>query len=78
MRAGSGLLISTYKQDSAEGQHLDAEMAKRQLHGNYENVKTLNDTAKKQNTDEVELLEKLVSFEEKLLKILHSLKKKSC
>ncbi len=68
LRAGSGLLISTYKQDSAEGQHLDAEMAKRQLHGNYENVKTLNDTAKKQNTDEVELLEKLVSFEEKIIK----------
>ena len=68
LRAGSGLLISTYKQDSAEGQHLDAEMAKRQLHGNYENVKTLNDTAKKQKTDEVELLEKLVSFEEKIIK----------
>ena len=68
LRAGSGLLISTYKQDSAEGQHLDAEMAKRQLHGNYENVKTLNDTAKKQNTDEVELLEKLVRFEEKNIK----------
>ena len=38
------------------------------FNGNYENVKTLNDTAKKQNTDEVELLEKLVSFEEKIIK----------
>jgi type VI secretion system secreted protein VgrG len=68
VRAGDGLHLSTYKQDQAKGDHLAAEQAKRQIHSNYENAKTLNEMAKNQKTDEIELLEKLVNFEEKILK----------
>ena len=41
VRAGQGLLLSTYKQDQAKGDHLDAEIAKKQLEGSQTNSKSL-------------------------------------
>ncbi|CAI3159833.1 Actin cross-linking toxin VgrG1 [Acinetobacter oleivorans] len=63
VRAGSGLLISTHKQDQAQGVHLDANEAKKQIDGGLNNAKALSEVAKNQQTDP---LENLKSFIEKL------------
>ncbi|OTU12762.1 type VI secretion system Vgr family protein [Acinetobacter baumannii] len=60
--AGQGLLVSTHKQDNAKGDHLDAEVAKKQLEGSQTNSKALSDIAKNQKTDEIESLEQLKDF----------------
>ena len=62
LRAGQGLLVSTHKQDNAKGDHLDAEVAKKQLEGSQTNSKALSDIAKNQKTDEIESLEQLKDF----------------
>ncbi len=62
LRAGQGLLVSTYKQDNAKGEHLDAEVAKKQLGGSQTNSKALSDIAKNQKTDEIESIEQLKDF----------------
>ncbi|EXE49271.1 rhs element Vgr family protein [Acinetobacter sp. 766875] len=62
VRAGQGLLVSTYKQDNAKGEHLDAEVAKKQLEGSQTNSKALSDIAKNQKTDEIESIEQLKDF----------------
>ncbi|MEQ1345529.1 type VI secretion system Vgr family protein [Acinetobacter seifertii] len=62
LRAGQGLLVSTYKQDNAKGEHLDAEVAKKQLEGSQTNSKALSDIAKNQKTDEIESIEQLKEF----------------
>ncbi|WP_333668001.1 type VI secretion system tip protein VgrG, partial [Acinetobacter guillouiae] len=66
IRAGQGLLLSTYKQDQAKGEHLDAEIAKKQLEGSQTNIKALSDIAKNQKTDEIESVEQLKEFAEQL------------
>ncbi|WP_045436922.1 DUF2345 domain-containing protein, partial [Acinetobacter calcoaceticus] len=66
VRAGSGLLISTHKQDQAQGVHLDANEAKQQIEGSFNNAKALSEVAKNQQTDPLENLENLKSFIEKL------------
>ncbi|MDS7966188.1 type VI secretion system Vgr family protein [Acinetobacter sp. V117_2] len=66
VRAGSGLLISTHKQDQAQGVHLDAAEAKQQIEGGLSNAKALSGVAKNQQTDPLEHLENLKSFIEKL------------
>ncbi|MBJ9704926.1 type VI secretion system Vgr family protein [Acinetobacter calcoaceticus] len=66
VRAGSGLLVSTYKQDQAQGVHLDANEAKQQIEGSLNNAKALSEVAKNQQTDPLENLENLKSFIEKL------------
>ena len=66
VRAGQGLLLSTYKQDQAKGEHLDAEIAKKQLEGSQTNSKALSDIAKNQKTDEIESVEQLKEFAEQL------------
>ncbi|ENU09905.1 type VI secretion system Vgr family protein [Acinetobacter calcoaceticus] len=66
VRAGSGLLVSTYKQDQAQGVHLDATDAKKQIDGGLNNAKALSEVAKNQQTDPLENLENLKSFIEKL------------
>jgi type VI secretion system secreted protein VgrG len=66
VRAGQGLLVSTYKQDQAKGEHLDAEIAKKQLEGSHTNSKALSDIAKNQKTDEIESVEQLKEFAEQL------------
>jgi len=66
VRAGSGLLLSTHKQDQAQGVHLDANEAKQQIDGGLNNAKALSEVAKNQQTDPLENLENLKSFIEKL------------
>lgn len=66
IRAGSGLLVSTHKQDQAQGVHLDANEAKQQIEGGLNNAKALSEVAKNQQTDPLENLENLKSFIEKL------------
>ncbi|MDC5334839.1 type VI secretion system tip protein VgrG [Acinetobacter baumannii] len=62
LRAGQGLLVSTHKQDNAKGEHLDAEVAKKQLEGSQTNSKALSDIAKNQKTDAIESIEQLKDF----------------
>jgi len=66
VRAGSGLLISTYKQDQAQGVHLDANEAKQQIEGGFNNAKALSEVAKNQQTDPLDVLENIQSFIEVL------------
>ncbi|CAM4275429.1 hypothetical protein F901_03525 [Acinetobacter dispersus] len=66
VRAGEGLLLSTYKQDQAQGEHLDAQPAKQQLEGNQSNAKALSEVAKNQQTDEIESVEQLKAFAEQI------------
>ncbi|USA47998.1 type VI secretion system tip protein VgrG [Acinetobacter sp. C26M] len=66
VRAGEGLLVSTHKQDQAQGEHLDAQVAKQQLEGNQSNAKALSEVAKNQQTDEIESVEQLKAFFESL------------
>ncbi|MFW1800779.1 type VI secretion system Vgr family protein [Acinetobacter nematophilus] len=62
IRAGDGLLLSTYPQSQASGQHLHADEAKNQLNSAEQFAQTLNNFAKNQKTDEVELLNNLKQF----------------
>ncbi|EPF6240506.1 DUF2345 domain-containing protein, partial [Acinetobacter baumannii] len=66
VRAGSGLLISTHKQDQAQGVHLDASEAKQQIEGGLNNAKALSEVAKNQRTDPLEMLENLKTFIEQI------------
>lgn len=62
VRAGTGLYISTHKQDQAQGLHLDANEAKQQLEGGLNNSKALSEVAKNQQTDPLEVLDHLKNF----------------
>jgi len=75
VRAGDGLLLSTHKQESAKGIHLDASEGKSQLESNFNNAKTLSDLAKKQKTDEIESIEQLKIFFEQIEKDIGTFKK---
>ncbi|EOR06064.1 type VI secretion system Vgr family protein [Acinetobacter genomosp. 15BJ] len=75
VRAGEGLLLSTYKQDQAQGQHLDAQPAKQQLEGNQNNAKALSEVAKNQQTDEIESLDQLKEFAEQIQEKIAQFKK---
>ena len=66
LRAGDGLLLSTYQQSQASGNHLNAEEAKKQLNNSEYSANSLNETAKNQKTDEVELLKNLKLFAEQI------------
>ncbi|UGQ28582.1 type VI secretion system Vgr family protein [Acinetobacter calcoaceticus] len=66
LRAGSGLLISTHKQDQAQGVHLDANEAKQQIEGSLNNAKALSEVAKNQQTDPLDMLENIQTFLEVL------------
>ncbi|WP_347018538.1 type VI secretion system Vgr family protein [Acinetobacter calcoaceticus] len=66
VRAGSGLLVSTYKQDQAQGVHLDANEAKQQIEGSLNNAKALSEVAKNQQTDPLDMLENIQTFLEVL------------
>ncbi|MBP5992368.1 MAG: type VI secretion system tip protein VgrG [Acinetobacter sp.] len=68
IRAGQGLLLSTYKQDQATGPHLDANEAKSQLETSLNNSKALSEVAKNQQTDPLEVLENIQSYIEVLKK----------
>ena len=62
IRAGQGLLLSTYKQDQATGTHLDANEAKAQLESSLNNSKALSEVAKNQQTDPLEVIDSLDSL----------------
>jgi len=62
VRAGQGLLLSTYAQDSASGNHLDVTAGKNQLESSLNNSKALSEVAKNQQTDPLENLDHLKSF----------------
>ncbi|MCO8085272.1 type VI secretion system Vgr family protein [Acinetobacter lwoffii] len=62
LRAGNGLLISTYRQDSAAGNHLEADPAKEQLESNLNHSKALSDIAEKQQADPLEFFDSLKQF----------------
>lgn len=62
LRAGNGLLISTYRQDSAAGNHLDASRAKEQLESNFNHSKALSDIAEQQQTDPLQFFDSLKQF----------------
>ncbi|WP_442891979.1 DUF2345 domain-containing protein [Acinetobacter sp. 161(2023)] len=66
VRAGKGLLLTTHKQDQAQGTHLDAANAKQQIEGGLNNAKALSEVAKNQQTDPLEMLENLKSFLEQI------------
>ena len=66
VRAGSGLLISTHKQDQAQSVHLDANEAKQQIEGGLNNAKALSEVAKNQQTDPLDMLENIQTFLEVL------------
>ncbi|WP_447511986.1 type VI secretion system Vgr family protein [Acinetobacter geminorum] len=66
VRAGSGLLVSTHKQDQAQGGHLDANEAKQQIEGGLNNAKALSEVAKNQQTDPLDMLENIQTFLEVL------------
>ncbi|WP_223852313.1 type VI secretion system Vgr family protein [Acinetobacter seifertii] len=66
VRAGKGLLITTHKQDQAQGTHLDAANAKQQIEGGLNNAKALSEVAKNQQTDPLEVLENLKTFLEQI------------
>ncbi|MCH7393936.1 type VI secretion system tip protein VgrG [Acinetobacter dispersus] len=75
VRAGEGLLVSTHKQDQAQGEHLDAQVAKQQLEGNQNNAKALSEVAKNQQTDEIESVEQLKAFAEQIQEKIAQFKK---
>ncbi|MCU4337278.1 type VI secretion system Vgr family protein [Acinetobacter dispersus] len=75
VRAGEGLLVSTHKQDQAQGEHLDAQPAKQQLEGNQNNAKSLSEVAKNQQTDEIESLDQLKEFAEQIQEKIAQFKK---
>ena len=62
VRAGEGILISTYKQEQAKANHLDASEAKQQLESSLNNAKALSEVAKNQQTDPLSLLENLQGY----------------
>jgi type VI secretion system secreted protein VgrG len=66
VRGGSGLLLTSYKQDAASGDHMEAEEAKKQLNTNQAHRKSLNDVAKQHETDVIESVEQLKVFAESI------------
>lgn len=59
VRAANGLLLSTFKQDQAKGEQVDAENAKQQLKSSQSNSKILSEMAQNHQMDGVESLENL-------------------
>lgn len=62
LRAGAGLLLSTYKQENANANHLNTSPAKSQLESNLNHSKALSEIAKNQQTDPLERLDHLKKF----------------
>lgn len=68
VRGGNGLLLTSYKQSNASGEHMDAEEAKAQLKTNQAYSQSLSDIAKKHEADEIESIEQLKVFAENIQK----------
>ena len=68
VRAGQGLLLSTHKQEIANGHHVDAQPAKSQLESSLNQSKALSAVAKNQQTDPLAVLDNLKGFLEQIEK----------
>ncbi|TCM64442.1 type VI secretion system secreted protein VgrG [Acinetobacter calcoaceticus] len=66
IRAGQGMLLSTYAQDQASAMHLDATVAQQQIEANLNSAKALSEVAKNQHTDPLDVLDQLQGFIETL------------
>ena len=66
LRAGQGLLLSTYEQTHAKSDHLQAEQAKSQLEGSVSQASALSEVAKNQQTGPLSGLDGLKSFIESI------------
>ena len=61
VRAGKGMLISTYAQEQAIADHLEAQ-AQSLLSQGYESMKMLSKVAAKQQTDALNVINRLPKF----------------
>ncbi len=61
IRAGKGLLLTTYGQSNAQGQQMDASPAQGSLNNSLEQMKSLSDSAKNQNADPLTTLDVIQS-----------------
>ena len=61
IRASQGLLLTTHGQSNAQGQQMDASPAKASLSNNLEQMKSLSESAKSQNADPLNAIDKLKS-----------------
>ena len=59
VRAGKGMLISTYAQENAIADHLEAAQAQSLLNQGHESMKMLSSIAVKQQTDALNVIERL-------------------
>ncbi|MCH7335670.1 type VI secretion system Vgr family protein [Acinetobacter sp. NIPH 2699] len=62
VRAGKGMLISTYAQEQAIADHLEAAQAQSLLTQGFESMKMLSDIALKQQADALNVIERLPKF----------------
>ena len=62
VRAGKGMLISTYAQEQAIADHLEAAQAQSLLSQGYDNMKMLSEIATKQQTDALNVINRLPKF----------------
>ncbi|MFV5593457.1 type VI secretion system Vgr family protein [Acinetobacter junii] len=62
VRAGKGMLISTYTQEQAIADHLEAAQAQSLLSQGYESMKMLSEVAAKQQTDALNVINRLPKF----------------
>ncbi len=62
VRAGKGMLISTYAQEQAIADHLEAAQAQSLLSQGYESMKMLSEVAAKQQTDALNVINRLPKF----------------
>lgn len=62
VRAGKGMLISTYAQEQAVADHLDAAQAQSLLSQGHESMKMLSEIAVKQQTDALNVINRLPKF----------------
>ena len=62
VRAGKGMLISTYSQEQAVADHLEAAQAQSLLSQGHESMKMLSDIAVKQQTDALNVINRLPKF----------------
>ena len=61
IRAGKGLLLTTYAQSCTQGQQMDANPAQGSLSNSLEQIKSLSDSAKNQNADPLTTLDSIQS-----------------
>ena len=62
VRAGKGMFISTYAQEQAIADHLEAAQAQSLLSQGYESMKMLSEVAAKQQTDALNVINRLPKF----------------